>query len=161
MEAEQNRHKVEMALIQQNETFFSQLAADRDAFYGSLMKSVPDAEEVELAGVKYSQEEIAQITSTERQASELQRLDGQYLVSSLKIKQDSYRIDLIRADDDRVIQTELFKGHLVQSDVDQLFEAFKSERPVALKLAGRVKGEEIGLATILGLQDDARVASRD
>ena len=153
LHTETNRHQLEMALVSHSSQL-AEIASERDAFYSNLLKSVPDADQVTLSNYTLDKEDIQAVTSSERQTSELKRLDDLYLISSLKIKQDSYRIDLTRTSDGKSIPAELFKGHLVMSDMEKILKSFTNEIPIYLKITARVRGEIISSGNIVGLQDE-------
>ena len=83
------------------------------------------------------------------------RIDDQYLISSLKIKPDSYKIEVVRVSDGKTIPTELFKGHLSINEMQQIMEAFTPEKPINLNIVGRVRGEVITTANIVGINNKA------
>lgn len=151
--AEQNRHELEMALVQNQPRLRSIQQEQRDT-YTNLLKSVSDADNVTVGQTRISKSQIETITKQERQTSEVTRIDDSYLISSLKIKPDSYRIEIMRESDGVVIVTELFKGHLTIAEMEKITKAFMTEKPVNLKVVGRVRGNVIVGANIVGIDDD-------
>jgi len=151
---EKNRHEITLQLVKQQPKLM-QIQNEQVATYTNILKSVPDAEQVKLDNTVLSKEQIQVITRPERQATELKRIDDLYLISSLKIKQDSYKIEVLRVLDGRIIPTELFKGHLSIDEMDKIMKAFTSEKSIHLNIVGRVRGEVITSANIVGLDNQA------
>lgn len=151
---EQNRHEITLRLVEQQPKLL-QIQSDHQATYTNILKSVADAEEVELNQTVMSQAQIEEITRSERQQTELKRLDAEYLISSLKVKNDRYRIEITRTSDDHTFATDLFKGHLNMTEMDTIMKAFTSEIPIRLNVVGRVKGDAISIANIVGINNEA------
>lgn len=151
---EKNRHEITMQLLQQQPKLM-QIQNEQVATYTNILKSVQDARQVTLDKAVISQDQLGLITRSERQATELTRIDDQYLISSLKIKPDSYKIEVLRVSDGKTIPTELFKGHLSINEMQQIMDAFTSEKPINLNVVGRVRGDVITTATIVGINNKA------
>ncbi|WP_444891237.1 hypothetical protein [Microbulbifer sp. DLAB2-AA] len=151
---EKNRHEITVQLIKQQPRLM-EIQNANVAAYTNILKSVPDADLVTTDKVTLRKDEIENITKQERQSTELKRIDDLYLISSLKIKQDSYKIDVLRVSDGRVVPTELFKGHLSMDEMENIMRAFTNEKPISLNIVGRVRGEEITSANIVGVNDMA------
>lgn len=153
-QAEKNRHELTMQLLQQQPKLM-QIQNEQVATYTNILKSVQDAKQVTLDETVISQDQLGLITRSERQATELMRIDDQYLISSLKIKPDSYKIEVLRVSDGKTIPTELFKGHLSINEMQQIMEAFTTEKPINLNIVGRVRGDVITTANIVGINNKA------
>lgn len=151
---EKNRHEITMQLLQQQPKLM-QIQNEQVATYTNILKSVQDAQQVTLDKTVLSQEQLGLITRSERQATELKRIDDQYLISSLKIKPDSYKIEVLRVSDGKTIPTELFKGHLSMNEMQQIMDAFTAEKPINLNIVGRVRGDVITTANIVGINNQA------
>lgn len=154
-QAEQNRHEITKKLLEQQPKLL-QIQNEQVATFTNILKSVPDAQQVQFDQTVITNDEMGIITRSERQASELKRLDGEYLISSLKIKPDSYKIEVLRASDGKAIQTELYKGHLSLDEMDTIVKAFTTEKYISLNVVGRVKGDVINSATIVGVNNKAK-----
>lgn len=156
---EANRSSLEMQLTYQAPQLNS-VANDKDAFYNNLLKSVSDADEVTVAEQTLTRYDIQALTSSERQVSELKRIDDHYLISSLKVKPDSYRVEITRIEDNKSIQAELFKGHLGMEDMDRILQAFRLETPLHLKVTARVRSDSsITAGNIVGIYSDEQLSS--
>jgi hypothetical protein len=151
---EENRHQITLQLIQQQPKLM-EIQNEQVATYTNILKSVSDAQQVTLDKTTLTTAQLETITKQERQTTELKRIDGLYLISSLKIKQDSYKIDVLRISDEKMIPTELFKGHLSMDEMDNLMKAFTSETPINLNVVGRVRGEVVTSANIVGVNNKA------
>ena len=151
---EKNRHEVTMQLLLQQPKLM-QIQNEQIATYTNILKSVQDAKQVTLDNTVISQEQLGLITRSERQATELMRIDDQYIISSLKIKPDSYKIEVLRVSDGKIIPTELFKGHLSIDEMQQIMKAFTTETSIHLNIVGRVRGEVITTANIVGINNKA------
>lgn len=147
-----NRHEITEKLLDLQPKLL-QIQSEQKETYTNILKSVPDAEKVTLGTTELSRNQIETITRQERQKSELTRLDDTYKISSLKIKQDSYKIDIIRTSDGKTIVTELQKNHLTMQDMKQIMTAFTSESPIKLNIVARAKGDIITTANIVGIND--------
>lgn len=154
MLSEANRHSITNQLIA-NQPKLMQIQNERDSNYTNILKSVSDAEHVEIDGEKITKGELELIVKPERKSSELKRIDGLYLVSSLKRRTDKYRIEIIRQSDDRVFTCDLFKGHLSMSEMTSITNSFTTETAIKLNVVARVRGEVINSANIVGVQDMA------
>jgi hypothetical protein len=152
---ENNRHKIEMQLLQQQPRLM-EMQNELTATMTNVLKAVQDAKSVKLNRTSLTKGHIEMITKQDRQPTELKRIDNEYLISSLKIKPDSYRIEIIRIVDGKSIQTDLYKGHLSFNEMDYLMKAFTSEKPIFLNVVGRVKGETITTANIVGVGDTVK-----
>ncbi|TAK61074.1 hypothetical protein [Methylobacter sp.] len=153
-EAENNRHAITMQLMQQQPKLL-EIQNETAANLTNILKAVPDADKVKLNNTTLSKAHIEAITKQDRQPTELKRIDDEYLISSLKIKSDSYRIEIIRMSDGKSIPTELLKGHLGINEMDSIMKAFTTEKPILLNVVGRVKGEVITTANIVGVKNVA------
>ena len=151
---EKNRHEITMQLIQQQPKLM-QIQNDHQATYTNILKSVTDADQVQLNDTVMSKAEIETITRSERQQTELKRLDAEYFISSLKVKSDRYRIEITRTSDDRTFATDLFKGHLNMTEMEAIMKAFTAEVPITLNVVGRVRGESVSSANIVGINNEA------
>ncbi|WP_394165164.1 hypothetical protein [Neptunomonas phycophila] len=151
---EKNRHEITMQLLKQQPKLM-EIQNEQVSTYTNILKSVPDATQVTLDQTVMSQAQLEVITRQERQATELKRIDDLYLISSLKIKQDSYKIDVLRVSDGKVIPTELFKGHLSINEMDRIMKAFTAEESINLNIVGRVRGDIITSANIVGINNKA------
>ena len=152
---EQNRHEVTMALLGESPKL-KDIKEEQGALYTNILRSVQDAEKVILGTTEIPQAMLEEITKPDRQTIEMKRIDDQYQIMSLKIKPDSYRIDLLRVSDGKIIPTELFKGHLLMSEMDSIMKAFSSELPIQLNVVAKIKGESITSASILGVNNKAK-----
>lgn len=149
-EAKQQREVIERLVEQQPK--LADFARAQEDVMTALVKSVSDAQEVVLNNdVKLDSNQIAEIIKPERQKSEVTRLDGEYKISLLKNRPDSYRIDILRLEDDTEFSTELFKGHLSLSEMQLITDAFLSDKPINLAVVGRIRGEAISNAHIAGI----------
>jgi len=151
---EENRHKITLQLIQ-NQPRLMEIQNEQVATYTNILKSVSDAQQVTLDKTILNSSMLEKITKQERQTTELKRIDGLYLISSLKRKQYSYKIDVLRMTDEKIIPTELFKGHLSINEMDKLMKAFTAETPISLNVVGRVRGDVVTSANIVGINDKA------
>ena len=152
---EENRHEVTMALINKNHKLKG-IKSEQEVLYTNILRSVQDAEKVTLGTTEIPQSVLEEITKPDRQKLELKRVDDQYQIISLKVKPDSYRIELFRVSDGKIIPTELFKGHLLMSEMDSIMKAFSSETSIQLNVVAKIKGESITSASILGVNNKAK-----
>jgi len=152
--AEKNRHEITLELIKQQPKLL-QIQNDHIATNTNILRSVSDAEQVTLDTTVINNDELGMITRSERKETELRRLDDLFLISSLKKKQDSYKIEIIRKSDNLNILTELFKNHLSIDEMNQIMNAFTSDTPIPLNIVGRVRGEIIISANIVGINNSA------
>lgn len=153
---EQNRHAVTMKLMEAQPKLAG-ISNEHAASYNNILKSVPDATRVTLGETQLNRLQVEAITKQERKATELTRIDDKYLITSLKIKPDSYRIEVLRVSDERTFPTELMKGYLTMAEMDQITKAFTSEVPINLKVLGRVRGDVITTANIIGIKEQTPV----
>jgi len=153
-ELEQNRHEVITQLIDSNQRFRGILEEQQSTFT-DIIKSVIDADQVKLPIATLTKADIENITRQERQVTQLERIDGEYTISSFKKKTDSFRIEITRVSDGVTFGTELFKGHLSMAEMDAITSALTSDRSINLNVVGRVRGEAIVSASIVGVDDRA------
>ena len=151
---EQNRHEITLELIKQQPKLL-QMQRDYQAAYTNILKSVSDADEVELNNTVISKEQIEEISRPGRQQTELTRLDDEYIISSFKVKADRYRIEITRVSDQQTFGTDLFKGHLSMSEMDSMMKAVTTETPIKLNVVGRVRGDSVSTANIVGVNNEA------
>lgn len=157
---EQNRHDVTMALLAQNDKL-REYHQDQVDTMTNILKSVPDAQEVSLPGAKFTASDIETITRQERQTTELKRIDGEYTISSFKKKPDSFRIEITRSSDGKTFATELFKGHLSMAEMDAITSALTSDQTIRLNVVGRLRGDVITSAAIVGVDNMANGSEVD
>ncbi|MEY8205429.1 MAG: hypothetical protein RPR40_10175 [Bermanella sp.] len=151
-QAEKNRHEITLQLIKQQPKLL-QIQNEQVAIHTNILKSVPDAVQVTLGDTVISKDVIRTITKQERQTSEWKRIDDLYSISSLKIKTESYKIDVLRASDGKFIATELPKGQLSIDEMDSLMKSFTKEQYIHLNIVGRVRGDTVTSAHIVGINN--------
>lgn len=152
---EENRHEVTMALLGESPKL-KDIKEDQDNLYTNILRSVQDAEKVFLGSTEISKAVLEEITKPDRKAITMERIDGGYQIMSLKIKPDSYRIEIMRVTDGKFIPTELFKGHLSMSEMESLMKAFSGELAIHLNVVAKIKGDTIISANILGVNNEAK-----
>jgi len=151
--AEKNRHEIALKLISQQPQLL-QIQNEQVATYTNILKSVPDATQVTLNDTVMSKEQVAVITKQERKTTELQKIDGKYLVTSLKMKDDRYRIDVRSMFDEKIFSADLFKGHLNTAEMDMITKAFTTEEPINLNIIGRIRGDIVTTASIMSIRTE-------
>jgi len=151
---EQNRHEVVSKLIDENSSLRN-IYEEQQAAMTDILKSVIDAEQVQLPGSTLAKADLETITRQERQPTELRRIDGEYTISSFKKKADSFRIEITRIEDGVTFSTELFKGHLSMQEMEAITSALTSDRAINLNVVGRFRGEVIKSAHIVGVNNQA------
>lgn len=147
------QHAVMEQLVRSNSKV-AEINANTLAAYASIMKSAKDAEEITIGETTFTADDIDLVTKRERSSSSLQRLDGVYQITALKVKPDSYLIELFDGSD-RSFKAELFKGHLNQAEMSRLMNAFTAESGVSLNIVARVANENVSMANIVGVNDAA------
>lgn len=125
---------------------------EQSAAYLNILKSVNDADQVTLDGVELTNADIAEITKQEKVSTEVQRIDGLYMITSFKIREDSYKLEVMSHSDGAILSVDLQKGQLGLDDMDQVFKAFTSEKPIDLKVAAKVRNGVVSSANILGIK---------
>lgn len=151
---EQNRHEITLELVK-SQPKLMQIQNEQIATYTNILKSVPDAEQVRLEKTVLNKGQLEMITKQDRQSTELKRLDDLYYISSLKVRHDNYKIEIIRASDDEVIRTELSKNYLSFSEMEKIMTAFAREKAINLNIVGRVRGDIVTSASIVGVNNQA------
>lgn len=153
---EQNRHEMSMALIA-NQPKLLTIQNETLATYNGILKSVPDAEQVTLGTTVISRQQLETITKSERQTSELSRLDDLYKITGFKVRPDSYKIELTRISDETTINTQLFRGHLNIVEMEKITKAAAAETAIKLNVIGRIRKDDNAIvsANIIGVNDNA------
>jgi deoxyribodipyrimidine photolyase-like uncharacterized protein len=152
---EENRHELTMQLLQQQPKLM-EIQNEQMAAFTDILKSVSDANSVKIDDNTFSKSQIQMITASERQTTELTRIDDFYLVSSLKSLHDRYKIDLTRISDGRNIPASLYKGHLSLNEMTRITTAFLNETSISLNVVARKRNEIITTANIIGVDDKAK-----
>lgn len=152
---EVNQHELKLKLLEQQPKLM-EIQNEQVAAFTDVLKSVSDANSVKLDDHTFSQPQIQMITASERQTTELSRIDDFYLVSSLKSLQDRYKIELTRISDDRNIPASLYKGHLSLNEMTRITDAFLNETSISLNVVARMRNDVITTANIIGIHDKAK-----
>ncbi|MFA0427781.1 hypothetical protein [Vibrio sp. 10N.222.51.C5] len=149
-----NKQAITMALIQ-NQPQLKEISEQGNQAMLNVLRSVPDATQVSIDKTTLSKAQIEAITHKAKQESDLRRLDGEYKISLLKHKPNSYRVELLSIATGETIGTELFKGHLSISEMTQITNAFVSQTAIRLNVAGRVNSNSVVSANIVGVNNQA------
>jgi hypothetical protein len=121
----------------------------------NLLKSVDDADFVELNSKHISKETLAEINKKERKLKDIVRKDASYKVASLKHKDDYYFVELQNTLGGKGFTAKLFKGHLNMAEMDQILKAFTLDTPIQLNVVARVRDDVISSGTIIGVNNQA------
>lgn len=146
---EDNRSKLELRLVESNETIAKALQDTNQALIG-IVKSAPDATQVSAGNAMFDREQIIQVSQKEREVAVPSRIDGSYYVVSIKSAADKWRLDVVRKDTEDLIKVDLFKGQHAAGGIDEIMSSFVREVPVYLHVLARVKDRKVVSASILG-----------
>lgn len=153
---EANRATLETALIEQN----NRLAAIQQQTalaLANVVRSVPDATSVQVNQLHdFNTEDIRELNTTERAKTDPNRIDGPYLVTSVKSRDDKWRVELIGQGEANQYQfTADLPKRLPHSQVtiDALSVGLARGTTVNLSVLGRVRGDIVTVANIIGLHN--------
>lgn len=122
----------------------------------NLLRSVGDAESVELNSHHISKTSLTEINKRERKQKELVRKDASYKVTSLKNKADYYIVELQNIIGGKGFSVKLFKGHLNMGEMDRILKAFSLDTAIPLNVVARISDGVITSGTIVGVNDYAK-----
>lgn len=145
-----HQHEINMELLKAQPRL-QEIHNEQQATYLNILKSVLDADTVVLDRAEYNSEQLAELAKQEKVLINSERVDDQYLVTSLKLRDDGYRIDLVNNSTKAALSADLPKNQLGADDMDRLFIAFTSETTIGLKVSARMRGDVITSSNILGL----------
>lgn len=150
-QAETERHnKLIDQLAMQNETVQMALK-ERGQLDNSVLKATPTAESVDINGQHYSRDEIVEANRSERQSTELERIDGIYYVTNIGSRGDSFSVSLVD-EHGASFRADLTKDKLKPDELDELWQAVRDDTLADLKLTARTRQGAITSATLIGLQ---------
>tara|TARA_R110002110_G_scaffold415835_1_gene657190 strand:- start:18958 stop:19761 length:804 start_codon:yes stop_codon:yes gene_type:complete len=154
MQESEHRRQLESELIKQQPKLM-EIQNEQTIALTNILKSVLDATQVDIAQATFNRGQLEEVTRNDRVPTELKRIDDLYLVSSLRIKADSYRIELMRVSDNYGFHADLQKGSISMSEVQQITTAFAREEPILINVVARTKGELVTSANIVGVSNKA------
>lgn len=153
---EANRAHLEQQLVAQNQRL-AEIQRETALALAGVVKSVPDAESVTVNGAHtFTQDDIRELATTERSRSVQNRIDGPYQVVSIKTREDRWRIELIGEGDTNRYQmtADLLKGQpYSQPTIEAITRSLARATPVNLSVIGRLRGDTVTVASILGLNN--------
>lgn len=148
MKKEESKNELLKQVVHQNEHLL-QLQADMQKTALSFVKGAYDAERISYGDVELNKPQIEAINQRSREASALNRIDGQYDVIQLKRYEDKWRI-VLYSDLTGQVQTDLYKGQKADLCIEEISLAFAKHTKVGLLVLGRYKSGVVQSAIILG-----------
>lgn len=148
---EKNRHEITMQLIAK-EPKMAEIQNAQMATLLNVVKSVPDADQVKIGETTLTKTDLYEINKLDRKSSEIQRMDGKYKIVSFKNRDDDFKIEVKEEAGGRIFSTVLLKGYISMDEMNKLTKALTAETAIYLNIVGRVRGESITSAQIIGVQ---------
>jgi len=118
-------------------------------FAMNLLKSVSDADHVQLGNGSFKNEDIRNLTQKPRVANAKYRIDGPYEVTQLRRLEDKWKITIANPIVGAV-QAELFKGQSAANCMEEIALAFLNQETVDLYVLGKFKGDDLIGVNVLG-----------
>jgi hypothetical protein len=151
---ENNRHEVTMKLIAK-EPKMAEIQNEQVEKLLSIIKSVPDADQVSIGKTTLSKAQLFEINKLDRKKTEIKRIDGKYKIISLKNRDNDFRIEVERETDGETFSTTLTKGFISLDEMTSITKAFTLNTTISLNLIGRIRDDSIYSAQIIGVNHKA------
>lgn len=147
---EKNRHEITMQLIAK-EPKMAQIQNEQIAKLINVIKSVPDADQVSIGETTLSKAELFEINKLDRKSSEIKRIDGKYRIISFKNRDEEFKIEVKGESDGKTFSAVLPKGYISIDEMNKITKALTLETTIYLNIVGRVRGDSIHSAQIIGV----------
>jgi len=120
-------------------------------FAMNLLKSVDDADHVQLGNGSFRNEDIRALTQKPKVPNAKLRIDGAYEITQLRRFEDKWKIT-IYSPMIGAMHAELFKGQSAASCMEEITHAFLNQEAVVLYVLGKFKSNELIGINILGTE---------
>ena len=154
--------KIQIKQLELQEKLIDRLPVARQAKHEvieattQIMRSVQDADKVTLNNTVYSGSEIGEIIKRKPLDKSEKRLDGHYIITGLKVKEDLLRLEVTSIDGANSFTATWVKENFGFEDQDQLAKAISHETPIYLTIFAKVSLGNISAANILGVGNNTK-----